>query len=165
MRPRLAGVIVMRTGEDVKVISIARTDKEEEDPAEARKKPWNPLKTQRVPKNKKQKTSPFGLAFLCLKNRKTACKGGFLTYTVLRGSDCSILDLLVNDADDRQHHGSGSDADMLQIVVDAMRLSRGAVSLVHRGNAVHECVHGRGRNDGTCPFLKLIFGHTAANYQ
>ena len=29
------GVIVMRTGEDVKVISIARTDKEEEDPAEA----------------------------------------------------------------------------------------------------------------------------------
>lgn len=25
----------MRTGEDVKVISIARTDKEEEDPAEA----------------------------------------------------------------------------------------------------------------------------------
>ena len=28
------GVIVMRTGEDVKVISIARTDKEEEDPAE-----------------------------------------------------------------------------------------------------------------------------------
>ena len=35
MRPRLAGVIVMRTGEDVKVISIARTDKEEEDPAEA----------------------------------------------------------------------------------------------------------------------------------
>ena len=129
----------------------------------------NPLKTQRVPqrvpKNKKQKTSPFGLVFLCLKNRKTACKGGFLTYTVLRGSDCSILDLLVNDADDRQHHGSGSDADMLQIVVDAMRLSRSAVSLVHRGNAVHECVHGRGRNDGTCPFLKLIFGHTAANYQ
>ena len=37
----------------------------------------NPLKTQRVPKNKKQKTSPFGLVFLCLKNRKTACKGGF----------------------------------------------------------------------------------------
>ena len=29
------GVIVMRTGADVKVISIARTDKEEEDPAEA----------------------------------------------------------------------------------------------------------------------------------
>lgn len=29
------GVIVMRTGEDVVVISIARTDKEEEDPAEA----------------------------------------------------------------------------------------------------------------------------------
>ncbi len=29
------GVIVMRTGEDVKVISIARTDKEEEDPADA----------------------------------------------------------------------------------------------------------------------------------
>ena len=53
-----------------------------------------------------------------------------MTYTVLRGSDCSILDLLVNDADDRQHHGSGSDADMLQIVVDAMRLSRSAVSPV-----------------------------------
>lgn len=29
------GVIVMRTGEDVKVISIARTDKEEEAPADS----------------------------------------------------------------------------------------------------------------------------------
>ena len=64
------GVIVMRTGEDVKVISIARTDKERKTRQKPRKKPLNPLKTQSPPKqlkNKQQKTSPFGLVFLCLK--------------------------------------------------------------------------------------------------
>ena len=91
------------------------------------------------------------------------------SFTGRRGAlckrSCGLLDLLVNAAADGEHDGRSRAADVHQIVVNAVVTARGAVCIVHIGDAVQQGVHACGRDDRADPLLEFRLGHAAADHE